>query len=345
MGLLATLLAVAWSLLGTYRDAEQRGWNVSQRMQTIRLVRETLERDLLQVVVPEHQLKLQNPGVMPMDSNGRAATTFASTGVDGSELKASFRGNSNGFTTVIHSTVDPMPFLDRFLRGDDGDNLSVPRDAGPLSDLESQRRQQSWPLWLPDRMTVEYRLRPVVSRSTTSPALSQTEEESWILVRTEHSNLQQVQTPEESVFETTERTLSIADLYRSNDEASTPDQQTLRESTFHGLSLARFLYWDGSQWKSSWNSEAIGRLPSAISLSFDLKQEWKRTVPQRRASAEVDSESLFDLSEDVLSLHDDDLSLESNESMSSELEQTSPRDVRLVIRLGQASTAESRGAP
>lgn len=50
LGLLGTLMALAWSMLGTYRSAEQRAWDQSYRLQVMRVARQWLTADLLQVV-------------------------------------------------------------------------------------------------------------------------------------------------------------------------------------------------------------------------------------------------------------------------------------------------------
>ena len=77
LALLGALMTVAWSLMGTFRDAEQRGWKLSHRTQTIRAAREWLQSDI--------QHLLQNE---PSVANSPA-------------IKSRLNGNTLGFTASI----------------------------------------------------------------------------------------------------------------------------------------------------------------------------------------------------------------------------------------------------
>jgi len=80
LGLLGALMAVAWSLMGTFGDAEIRGWKLAHRVQTIRSARDWLESDMQHLALSVRPTVLD----MPVLSEGPY-----------------FTGDSLGFTATI----------------------------------------------------------------------------------------------------------------------------------------------------------------------------------------------------------------------------------------------------
>ena len=107
--LLGVLSALAWSILDNFRSAEQRGWKVASRLQTVRSARLWLEEDLLHVDEP-----IKNP---------RDQTPLISSLI-------SFSGDSAGFKVQYTSSIDPLPWLEELIV-QSGDSTS--KDAPALN--------------------------------------------------------------------------------------------------------------------------------------------------------------------------------------------------------------------
>lgn len=349
MGLLAVLLTVAWSLLATFRDAQQRGWSLNQRTQAVRVTREWLEQDLMQLY---H-----------------------------SEAIAKFTGNASGFTTVIRPSIDPMPYLEQVLSASQSASQGEQEERGledAGSDLSSPTMELPPALkaagaGLLDSITVQYRLLRVEEQPKTLVALpaansglrsARSTEENWKLVRRElgdvpstppqasGSSMQSDSSVQsganfgsganfESGLELSERTLTVQDLYRASSDDSVSRQSLLKESTVLGISSARFAYWDGRQWSSSWNSESVGKLPIAVSVTLNLSRDQVR-LPQPEPSAEIESDFSYDSAlAEVSEAADASLSADGAQLDSDRAGQASS-DARIVVRLQQATFATPR---
>ena len=92
--LLGVLSALAWSILDNFRSAEQRGWKVASRLQSIRSARLWLEEDLLHVCET-------------LPRNG----TLDSTRVP----PISFQGSATGFSITYSPSIDPLPWLEELV--------------------------------------------------------------------------------------------------------------------------------------------------------------------------------------------------------------------------------------
>ncbi|MEY4565451.1 MAG: hypothetical protein RLY14_421 [Planctomycetota bacterium] len=95
--LLGVLSALAWSILDTFQNAEQRGWKLSTKLQTIRSARLWLEEDLQHVSPPLPS---------PLSSTG----SFTAR-----NQTVSFEGSSSGFTVRYAPSIDPLPWLEELL--------------------------------------------------------------------------------------------------------------------------------------------------------------------------------------------------------------------------------------
>jgi|694.fasta_scaffold00861_31 prepilin-type N-terminal cleavage/methylation domain-containing protein len=105
--LLGVLSALAWSILDSFQNAEQRGWKLSTKLQTIRSARLWLEEDL-QHVAP------------PLPSLLSSANSFAAR-----NQTVSLEGSSSGFTVRYAPSIDPLPWLEELLVGS-ADTASLP---------------------------------------------------------------------------------------------------------------------------------------------------------------------------------------------------------------------------
>lgn len=275
LALLGALMTVAWSLMGTFRDAEQRGWKLSHRVQTIRSAREWLQSDMQQLLQP--------------DTASANAKKFR------------LSGNSLGFTATIAPSLDPLPFLEN-LMSSSTDGLSStsntkinPEPAASLysdSDTTAARAEQS--LWPPETLDVEYQLTPDESSTSAEASLLQPtdlNDVQFSLTRRElaDGSATPSATSPNSAPKTNnlaDRVLTAQDLYRQTDETSRSTGTPIRETKLDGLTNVQFQYFDGMSWRPEWNSDQAGGLPRAIALCFDFPAtaDIKRTEPTTSSS-------------------------------------------------------------
>lgn len=344
LALLGALMTVAWSLMGTFRDAEQRGWKLSHRTQTIRAARQWLQNDMLHLLQKE--------------------LTPAST----TTMKSRLSGNSLGFTASIAPSIDPLPFLEQLMSDPVAGDAGV-QDAEPVASLYSdtdaivaQARQSLWPA---ETLEVEYQLAPIEDSSTTNQSLLQPTDPSAIqfsLSRRELLNASAVPSNSEDrsppLNSLSERVLTAQDLYRQTDETTASSGPAIRESRLDGLTNVQFQYFDGSNWIREWNSDQSGSLPLAVALSFDFpaRAEMKPVEPMPEASSEGDADSpssgnLLDSrpSGSGLSFADAAIaaepSVESSAGVESGLMQAATHEVQIVVYLdGQAGSQRGEQA-
>jgi len=350
MALLVALLAVAWSLLATYRNAEQRGWDLSQRTQTVRVIRQWLEEDLMQVVAPERSSRVTELATLASgESNGFFSSGPQPAGSGNQDAVPHFVGNPQGFTTMVDASIDPLPFLERLLSSE-GSELGIEAQVAGESELSSSslNMEGSAGPWPSGPVTVEYRLKSMhpnepASRATQSGDAGPNEQQpdTWSLVRTERAVLRNAMNVDsasglETPLGPSEQTLTAQDLYRQTDERLTADSFVLQEATVPGLAQVRFAYWDGTQWKAGWNSASEGRLPLAVSITLNLSPERSRFL-RSESSAEIDTDFAYD----ALTSDESFVGLDSqvDESFGDGVgnAQQLPNDARIVVRLGPTS--------
>lgn len=156
LGLLGALMAVAWSLLGTFRDAEMRGWKVSYRTQTIRSARTWLEDDVQHLV----------PAVSPN----------------------SFIGNAIGFSAIIEPSIDPIPFLANLMSNQEAMELEPAVRDSTLGQESSVTTTHNSP-WPEQAIEIEYQLTPSPTSSIASAfrLVTNSKETPFVLTRLERT--------------------------------------------------------------------------------------------------------------------------------------------------------------
>ncbi len=300
LALLGTLMTVAWSLMGTFGDAQKRGWKLSHRTQTIRAARQWLQDDM------QHLL--------------RSDVGLSST----APLKSRLTGNLLGFTAAIAPSLDPLPFFEQLMaspsngsHGFEGLNgLNGIANEEPIASLTSDtdadamvaQAQQS--LWPPESMEVEYRLAPMDGNSTASTDLlgspADLRDVQFSLTRRElldasaiqnqaqrnrggvAEGLSQANSSQSNRLQAnpSDRVLTAQDLYRQTDEAVSSDGVAIRETRLDGLTHVQFRYFDGQNWASQWNSDQRGGLPVAIALSFDFPSRSDMNPPDAKSHSD-----------------------------------------------------------
>ena len=307
LGLLGALMAVAWSLLGTFRDAEIRGWKLSHRTQTIRSARTWLEDDIQHLALPES----------PVVSNASRSSK--------SSVNVRFIGNAMGFSATIAPSIDPIPFLENLMMA-----------ATPSS---------PWPA---ETVEIEYHLTPVPSDSisVSSSLTSNSDQTQFVLTRREMID---ANTPS-VVASPSERVLTAQDLYRQTDEEILSSSQPIRESRLGGLMKAQFRYFDGSSWKSEWNSTQQGGLPRGIAFGFDFTavSDMRPASETTAQPSDQNGSSTENVLANNLPFAESRLSTEATAEVSSASDQglmeSSINEVQIVVYVGKGSSTSKAAA-
>ena len=353
LGLLGALMAVAWSLMGTFGNAEIRGWKLAHRVQTIRSARDWLESDMQHLAL----------SVSPTDFN-----------IPSLSEGPQFTGDSLGFTATIAPSVDPIPFLENLMsdaKGPERNNSAAVRSPGMQSpsiqspSIQSTSMQSpSMPfgkrdldysatrdaddaapstIWPAETIEIEYRLTPTSTNSVRPLAAlagnTNTDDTQFVLTRREMVDSQ----PTTTVESPSERVLSTQDLYGRSDEAMMSSRSPFRESRLDGLTKVQFHYFDGNSWISEWNSVQQGGLPIAIAFGFDfpavsdMKPPSSASVKRsEQGNSMIDNGSAADLSFDSAALvaETSPLTSQNNKGMM----ESSSNEVQIVVFVGKRSS-------
>jgi prepilin-type N-terminal cleavage/methylation domain-containing protein len=318
MSLLAGLLAVGWSLLGTYRDAEQRGWKLAARTNTVRIARQWIENDLAHLPL------------IPMRESGHSLGLVRIGEIETSPQQQPgqprFIGNSVSFSAIIAPSIDPLPFLERLISGanEQSPAANSSLSIGRVGNNDSSGSQVLG-LWPPRWLAIEYRL-----INADEDVDSRDQIDVWTLVRREtidRTLWSSMQANDRN--QPDEPELTLADLYnRSESNGLVPQPLLINEAQLSGISGARFTYYDGTQWISGWDSRTRGGYPRAVCLEFNLVDQ---VVPTgRRSIAEVNQEqpNEFDLITSALNTED---SAGDFEEIADDY--SAPRDIRVVVHI------------
>jgi prepilin-type N-terminal cleavage/methylation domain-containing protein len=278
LGLLGGLLALAWSLIGSYRTAEQRGWGQANRMQVVRAAREMIEDDVDHWSAASFEAS-PNRAASNRASINRAASSSAFSNRTRSTTR--FRGSGSEMSIEMLPSIDPLPWLEEVTndggevepaRGGDrslGGTLGGASSAGGGRDddvAQSTIRPLSRPLGPLQRVRLRYTLVPAGTTADGQRLMNLRRQMTVV----GGDDPKDVDSPVDSP---SDRVLSTADLYRVGDDDSRGETATGAggDSTMvRGLVGARFRYCGGKEWFDSWDETTRGGLPRAIELSFDL---------------------------------------------------------------------------
>jgi len=345
LGLLGALMAVAWSLLGTFRDAEIRGWKLSSRTQTIRSARAWLENDLQHLAMADSAAITTTNAQKPAKFSRNAQATQSAKAFP-------FSGNAMGFSTVIAPSIDPIPFLENLMS-----DTVQPEQASQLERVsslessllgvnpigeESNMAAISSSPWPAETVEIEYQLTPILSDSVSSSGsrTSISNHTQFVLTRREilNANAKSV------VDSPSEQVLTGQDLYRQSDEDVLVSSQPIRELRLEGLVNAQFRYFDGIAWRSEWNSAQQAGMPHAIAFGFDfpatsdMKDPSETTTPQSNGDGSSPEYAL----DTNLPLEGSSLSTEAVAEDASASDQglmeSSTNEVQIVIFVGKGSS-------
>lgn len=304
LALLGALMSLAWSMLGSYRQAEQRGWDQSYRMQVVRAARELLEGDA------DHWAAMEGSA----DEFEQSAVSSPSRGL---------RGSDSEITVELLPSIDPLPWLEQITAVDPNSPLG-PGDSAPrpLTDAESDR--EAVPVHGPlNRGKLRYSLTPIAETESGSPVFHLRRELS--MIASPRRDARDDPSPRDE--------LTSADLYRLTDD--TPDEEGIAATaatttTVRHLIDARFRFSDGQRWLTSWDEGSMGGLPRAIELSFDLPRPGEAFAAAREQGSSgdggLDASSSFEAT------------AETGAGVAA-TDEALQRDVRIVVRVAAGDSA------
>lgn len=342
LGLLGALLAVAWSLLGTFRDAEIRGWKLAHRTQTIRSARAWLEDDIQHLALADGNMNSNDSGfAKPTKSSKSSKSARAPQSIS----TIHFTGNAMGFSARISPSINPIPFLENLM----SDSVQADRESPvsestlyepPIADGSTADMKSSSP-WPAETVEIEYQLTPIASDSVslTNSLVGISDQTQFVLSRREMNDAN----TNSVAVNPSERVLTAQDLYRQTDEEILTTSQPIRETRLEGLLKAQFRYFDGSSWKSDWNSQQKGGLPRAIAFGFDFPavSDMHPPTEQRVRRSDPDGASTknallndFPFADSVLSTED---TAEVATASDQGLMESPTNEVQIVITIGKGN--------
>ncbi len=304
--LLATLSMVAWSILETYRGAEQRAWSQTYQMQVIRIAREWLETDAA---------CLMEPRVLKSSSGVESQSSPSSS----SEMNP-FKGDEQGFEVDVIPSVDPLAWLQEVTRAEE-----------PLTTTTQTFEAANQNTAIAIDPVAVHRLRYKIVLST--PARGTTTSDS----SAELFDLQRELVPidrwsKASPSSSSEKLLTTEDLYRTTEDELPTDSDSAAESRttrLRNVITPRFRYSDGEDWLSEWDSQLKGGLPRAIELSFDLPSastDYETFEPEADEAEEFIAEDFASgtlSTENVVSVDTPTAAVDGEDALA--------RDVRIVV--------------
>lgn len=269
LGLLTTLMAVAWSILGTLASAQLRGMRLAERLQAGRTLQGWLQDDLTHV--------LWQP---------------AETAWEG--LPADFWGDGQGFRMTIVPSLEPLPWLAELL--DVQSQAEVPQQPWPtprtpiqveyrfstaeqLEELEQELRGDSQ-LDADAAAVVSLLDDEPRSESRTVRFSDDTlddDQPRWLV------RLARPWLGVPPIGGIAGPRLDASDLYRRRPSAGESGRRWSLEpgwsSQLPGLGRLRFRYHNGNDWQAAWDSRQLGRLPRAIEIAFDTSPSRDAQLP------------------------------------------------------------------
>jgi prepilin-type N-terminal cleavage/methylation domain-containing protein len=309
LGLLGALLAVAWALMGTYRDAEQKGWQLSMRAQTVRALHDWLQQDIDHLCLSTER-----------QPSGGQATLFAAARNNPSTAGHHyFSGTSLGFTLTIEPSLDPLPFLERLMQDADASSFAPsPANTPILAGIRPDSPPRA-KLWSDGAVRIEYQLLPTSGPNSEAPANNRgttprDRQALYRLSRTARADPEAGQRRSSALGSVeslpADRILTTQDLYRQTDDRAIGSTgPVLEESVLHGLLNPRFRYFDGRRWRDEWSASNVAP-PLAIALSFDMPQRFESISDSLRTSPRDRLQQGLNEFGDDLSLGDNPLARE-----------------------------------
>lgn len=305
MSLMTALLALVWSLFGTYSKLEQRGSRTAVRLQLIRSLHQQLQDDLQAIVVGQ-------PGSASLLSESPEPEAQANTLPNG----VFFIGEPTRLEFLRNSDAQ-----DRMM----GTRQLVSDTSGSNASQHSQLYQNVLYEWVTDEPTVyaqdfglgaeldaeEDRVSPEVEFPVdTTSGLTRTERrwsdslgDSTAAYRQPSGEfVPDAQTRLESIDTFTVGASELSGAVGVNFDQPAPIAVDRVPEVVHW----RFRYFDGLRWQSQWNSETTGELPMAIEVRFDLRVE---PIDSETAADQELATEEFSYSDLALSYDDADDSL------------------------------------
>jgi prepilin-type N-terminal cleavage/methylation domain-containing protein len=315
LAILGLLMGVAWGLLGSFQETQERAWRQTEQIDLGQQVRSRLHQDLLQSI--GHQVRIAASNNSPPAPSRGSSPAAAGRNPGNAMTSSRFSGDENGFTLELTPRLSPVHYWTHLLK--------TPSES--LFEAAPQVPR------LPLRIEVAWRLEENGFGDFESYLLSreirffseEDDEEAVDSIGPDRRGGRRDQ-PEPSPVERAARG-------QLPNEGSTNGQQGELDNpfpsssedlleTWEGISKGRFRYHDGTGWTQQWRASQQAAVPYAVELSI-LFQTRKDRAAMRE---EIENATAGETTENQLK--------ELNESSQS------PSDLPLLERTGTLEDPE-----
>jgi prepilin-type N-terminal cleavage/methylation domain-containing protein len=261
LAILGLLMGVAWGLLGSFQETQERAWRQTERIELGQQVRSRLHHDLLQS--NGHQRRISPSNNAPQ-ANPRRSSPSTAGGNSGSAMTAGrFSGDENGFTLELTPRLSPVHYWTHL--------LNTPSE----SLLEAAPQLPRLPL----RIEIAWRLEEngfgdfesfLLSREMRFLSKEDDEEPVDSMGRDRRVGRRELLEPSAVERAAREQSRSeIAKIGRQGElENPFPSSSEDLLETWEGISKGRFRYHDGTGWTQQWSAGPQASVPYAVELSI-----------------------------------------------------------------------------
>ncbi|MFM8173935.1 MAG: prepilin-type N-terminal cleavage/methylation domain-containing protein [Pirellulaceae bacterium] len=273
LAILGLLMGVAWGLLGSFQETQQRAWRQTERIELGQQVRSRLHQDLLQS--SGHQLRVAASNIAPQTASRRSPTPTAGRSSGTAMAASRFSGDENGFTLELTPRLSPVHYWTHL--------LSSPSE----SLLEAEPKLPGLPL----RIEVAWRLEEngfgdfesyLLSREIRFLSEGDDEDPVESVGRDRRGGRRGLTEPSAMERATREPLRDESSTMGLRGELVNPFAASPEDSleTWEGVSKGRFRYHDGTGWRQQWSADPKASVPFAVELSILFQTREDRTAMQ-----------------------------------------------------------------
>ena len=261
LAILGLLMGVAWGLLGSFQETQERAWRQTEQIETGQQVRSRLHQDLLQS--NGHQLRIAASNNLPPPASRRSPPSTAGRNSGNSTTVSQFSGDENGFTLELRPRLSPVHYWTHLL------------STSSESLLKATPQLPSLPL----RIEVAWRLEENGFGDFESYLLSR--EIRFLSEEDEEEPVESMGRDRRGGQRGGTETSAVEKAAREQlpDESSTGGRQGELENPFpsssedlleswEGIAKGRFRYHDGTGWTQQWRAGQQAPVPFAVELSL-----------------------------------------------------------------------------
>lgn len=260
LAILGLLMGVAWGLLGSFQETQERAWRQTERIELGQQVRSRLHQDLLQS--SGHLLRIAAGNNAPQAASRRSPPSTAGRSAGSAVTASRFSGDETGFTLELTPRLNPIHYWTHLL-GTPSESLL---EAAPQLPRLPLRIEVAWRLEEDGFGDFESYL---LSREIRFLSEEEDEEPVDSMGRDRRGGRQGG--PETSAVERAAREQLRAESVTKGGlgEPENPFPSSSEDllETWEGISKGRFRYHDGTGWRQQWSGGPQASVPFAVELS------------------------------------------------------------------------------